>query len=121
MIVAAPFGFGTFHTKAREEADRFSRLDLTDFPRERMRELCVAVAGLGALGSEAVRCLGLLGTGRIILVDFDSVESGNLPSSILLGGPNTIGRKKSTIISEWIGRYFPHTEPVELCREIADT
>jgi molybdopterin/thiamine biosynthesis adenylyltransferase len=112
--------FGIFDTKQQEKAGQVSKLDLTDFHRDHMRKLRVAVVGLGALGGEAVRCLGLLRIGRIILVDFDIVESGNLTNSILFSTSESIGHKKSVVVSKSIRRYFPSTESLEFCREIAD-
>lgn len=45
---------------------------------EKMRQATVGLAGLGGLGSNVAAALARTGVGRLILADFDAVESGNL-------------------------------------------
>ena len=46
--------------------------------RKKLKESCVGIAGVGGLGSNAAISLARAGIGRLILVDFDSVEEKNL-------------------------------------------
>ena len=46
--------------------------------RKKLKESCVGIAGVGGLGSNAAISLARVGIGRLILVDFDSVEENNL-------------------------------------------
>ena len=46
--------------------------------RKKLKESCVGIAGVGGLGSNAAISLARAGIGRLILVDFDSVEENNL-------------------------------------------
>ena len=45
---------------------------------EKLKAGCVAIAGLGGLGSHVAVMLARMGVGRILLVDFDVVEPSNL-------------------------------------------
>lgn len=50
---------------------------------ESIRNGHVMVVGCGALGNEVMKNLVLMGVGHIVIVDFDSVEMGNLTRSVL--------------------------------------
>jgi len=45
---------------------------------EKMKKSCVGIAGLGGLGSSVAIALARVGTGKLILVDFDIIEPSNL-------------------------------------------
>ncbi len=45
---------------------------------EKLRRAVVGIAGLGGLGSTVAVALARAGTGRLIIADFDVVETGNL-------------------------------------------
>lgn len=49
----------------------------------RVRAATVMVVGTGALGNEVLKNLTLMGIGRLFIVDFDTVEPGNLGRSVL--------------------------------------
>jgi len=45
---------------------------------EKLKAACIGIAGLGGLGSNIAMMLARAGVGRLILADFDTVETGNL-------------------------------------------
>lgn len=66
----------------REE--RFSRFEKVEWwQQERLRNARVLVAGAGALGNEVIKNLALLGIGRLVIADMDTIEISNLTRSPL--------------------------------------
>jgi len=51
--------------------------------QEIVRNAVVLVVGAGALGNEVIKNLALLGIGKLLIIDFDTIESANLSRSIL--------------------------------------
>jgi len=98
----------------------YSRLESTLFTRTRLQELYAVVVGVGALGNEVARTLGLLGAGRVCVVDPDSVEPSNLPRSTFFCRGNAIGRNKAAVLAEAAARLFPDTAWSAIGTEIAD-
>jgi molybdopterin-synthase adenylyltransferase len=98
----------------------YSRLEETAFTRARLQALSVAVVGAGALGNEAARLLGLLGTARVIVIDPDVVEPGNLPRSHFFRRQDAIGRNKASALVDAASVLFPTTAWTALSREVAD-
>jgi adenylyltransferase/sulfurtransferase len=85
-----------------------------------MRRLTALVVGAGALGGEMIRLLGLLGTGKVIVVDPDRVEASNLPRSWFFGNREAIGEPKVAILAGEARLRFSDTDWLPLEREIAD-
>jgi adenylyltransferase/sulfurtransferase len=98
----------------------YSRLEGTPFTRSRLRKLQCVVVGAGALGNEVARVLGLLGTGRVTVVDPDVVEATNLPRSIFFHGGKNIGQNKASALAMAAAAVFAETEWRAIDREIAD-
>ena len=46
--------------------------------QKKLKKSCIGIAGIGGLGSNAAVSLARAGIGRLVLVDFDIVESSNL-------------------------------------------
>ena len=69
---------------------------------------CVAIAGCGGLGSNAAVALVRAGVGKLILADFDSVETANLNRQHYFQAD--VGRKKVTAISEYLKTINPELE-----------
>ena len=65
---------------ATTSTEQFARTELMigRAALERLRNSCVLVAGLGAVGSYAVEALARSGVGRFRLVDFDVVQPSNI-------------------------------------------
>jgi adenylyltransferase/sulfurtransferase len=78
-----------------DEADRYASLRLIPWWRqERLREARILVVGAGALGSEVLKNLALLGVGHLYVIDRDVVEAANLARSVLYRESDR-GRPKS--------------------------
>ena len=79
--------------------------------REKLREGCVAVAGLGGLGSHIALMLARTGIRRLLLVDFDLVDVSNLNRQAYtidqIGMPKTEAMKQRiSQINPWIELEF---------------
>jgi len=69
--------------------------------REKLACACVGVAGCGGLGSNAALMLARAGVGRLILVDFDRVETSNLDRQYYFA--RQVGMRKVEALAEVIG------------------
>lgn len=72
-------------------------------------EARVAVIGLGGVGSYAAEALVRGGIGKILLVDFDTIEPSNINRQ-LPAMHSTIGKRKTEILSLRFGDINPHAE-----------
>lgn len=68
-----------------------------DSLRETLREKQVAIVGLGGLGSNIAVMLTRSGVGRLLLIDFDTVEASNLNRQHYL--PRHIGMPKAEALA----------------------
>jgi molybdopterin/thiamine biosynthesis adenylyltransferase len=97
-----------------------SKLDQTSYQNNRVASFTVALVGLGTLGSELARLLGMLGLGTMILIDSDRVESGNMLQNLFFREAESLGQPKAQVIAEKGYIYFPQTRWLSHIREIAD-
>jgi adenylyltransferase/sulfurtransferase len=97
-----------------------SRLAKTIFRQERMHKLHAVIVGAGALGNQVFQTLGLLGTGRITVVDPDVVDPTNLTRSVPFRCHGLIGRNKAEALAEVSRALFPFSEVIAIPQEIAD-
>lgn len=82
------------------EEDRYSRLKLIPWwDQERLKNAMIMVVGAGAIGNELIKNLTLLGIGRILIFDMDSIESTNLTRSVLFRAKD-VGRYKAEVAAE---------------------
>lgn len=66
------------------ETDRYDRLRLLeDCDPERLAQATLGIVGVGALGNEVAKNCALLGIGRLIVLDRDTVAISNLTRSVL--------------------------------------
>jgi len=73
----------------------------------------VLVAGVGALGSEVVKNLGLLGCQSVFLADADVLEEKNITKSVLLREGVVTGQSKIACCLNRLRNWFPtQTWPV---------
>ena len=79
----------------------------------------VLVAGIGALGSELVKNLGLLGCERVFVADADVLETKNITRSLLMRD-GTAGEGKVAHAIARLETLFPQTEWRGAAVEIAD-
>ena len=62
-----------------ENEDRYHRLNLIpEWNQENIANSCVLILGVGAIGSYLATNLALAGVGKLILVDYDTIEKSNL-------------------------------------------
>ena len=112
--------------------DRFNRLKLLIGAANvaKLNAACVAVFGVGGVGSFAVEALARSGVGHLILIDKDNVDATNINRQ-LHALTSTVGRSKVEVMRERIHdinpaaqvdaiqKFFLPDEPVEdffICR-----
>lgn len=86
--------------------------------QQRLSQAHVLVVGCGALGSEVLKGLTLMGVGRITVVDFDTVEATNLSRSVLLRRSD-VGRRKVDVVAERLGELNPELVVDTICGDVA--
>jgi molybdopterin/thiamine biosynthesis adenylyltransferase len=84
--------------------ERFRRIDWWD--QARLARARVLVVGAGALGNEVLKNLGLLGVGRLVVVDMDAIERSNLCRSVLFREEDE-GRPKAEVAVAALRRLHP--------------
>jgi len=100
----------------REE--RYSRqLLLKEWNQEKLENSCVMVVGLGALGSVVALNLAMMGVGKLILVDFDTVELSNL-SKQLLYREEDLGKPKVKIAAKRLNEINSEIKVVALDKDV---
>ena len=80
---------------------------------ERMRNMTVAILGVGGVGSFAAEACARSGIGRIILVDKDEVDITNVNRQ-LVAYLSTVGRSKTEVMKERIADINKDCEVVDL-------
>ena len=101
---------------SREE--RYSRqLLLKEWDQEKLEKSCVLVVGLGALGSVVALNLAMMGVGKLILVDFDTVELSNL-SKQLLYREEDLGKPKAEIAAKRLHEINSEIKVVALDKDV---
>ncbi|MFX0210881.1 MAG: ThiF family adenylyltransferase [Candidatus Hodarchaeota archaeon] len=83
--------------------DRQERLSLWD--QHIVEDSAILIAGVGGTGSEVAKNLALLGIGRLILVDVDTIEFSNLNRQMLFKVED-VGKKKAEIARKRIQERF---------------
>jgi len=80
---------------------------------ERMRNMTVAILGVGGVGSFAAEACARSGIGRIILVDKDDIDVTNINRQ-LVAYLSTVGRSKSEVMKERIADINADCEVISL-------
>jgi len=75
---------------------------------ERVKQACIAVAGVGGLGSAIAIALARVGVGRLIIADFDLVEPSNLNRQQYF--IDQIGLPKVYALRDTLCRINPHVK-----------
>ncbi len=83
--------------------DRQERLSIWD--QSIIEDSCVLIIGLGGTGGEVAKNLALLGIGKLILVDMDTIEFSNLNRQLLFSRSD-IGKNKARVAKEVIKDRF---------------
>lgn len=82
----------------------------------KLRQACVAIAGLGGLGSNAAVWLTRLGVGSLLLIDFDRVELSNLNRQYYF--LEDVGRYKAEALQCHLRRINPYVRLQPQIRKI---
>lgn len=73
---------------------------------KKLRQSCVMMVGLGAVGGYALEAIARSGVGKLILVDFDVFEESNINRQIL-ALTSTLGKKKTEAAAERVLQINP--------------
>lgn len=73
---------------------------------KKLRQSCVMMVGLGAVGGYALEAIARSGVGKLILVDFDVFEESNINRQIL-ALTSTLGKKKTETAAERVLQINP--------------
>lgn len=74
--------------------------------QQKIRNATVLLAGAGAIGNEAAKNLAMLGVGRIIIVDRDSIELSNV-SRMIFFQPRDLGKNKAEFLAKNLHLRYP--------------
>ncbi len=92
------------------ESDRYHTFGyISWWKQEVVRSATVLVVGAGALGNEVLKNLALMGIGRLIVADFDTIEDSNLSRSVLFRAEDR-GRRKVDAAADRIVELNPDVE-----------
>ena len=76
--------------------------------QQKFTSACIAICGLGGLGSNIANSLARVGIGKLILIDFDRVDITNLHRQQYKA--NQIGRYKTEALCENLAEIAPYLE-----------
>jgi len=85
---------------------------------EKLKNSCVGVAGLGAVGSYAIEALARAGVGKFIIADFDIIHQSNINRN-LFALTSTVSMSKTEVCMKRIKEISPSIE-VEIFSEFLD-
>ena len=68
---------------------------------------CIMIVGVGALGCEIAKDFALMGIGKLILIDLDTIETSNLSRQMLFR-PGDEGRPKAEVAAERLKEMNPY-------------
>ena len=98
---------------SREELDQAFDARFPRNMQEKLRGARVAVAGLGGLGSNIAVMLARSGIGKLLLVDFDTVDVTNLNRLMYL--IPQLGKPKAEALPEILNQINPYIEYESVC------
>ena len=98
---------------SREELDQAFDARFPRDMQEKLRGARVAVAGLGGLGSNIAVMLARSGIGKLLLVDFDTVDVTNLNRQMYL--IPQLGKPKAEALPEILNQINPYIEYESVC------
>ncbi len=94
--------------------DRYARQLLMDgWDQEKLASSSVLVAGIGALGTITALDLVLTGIGKVVIVDFDTIEMSNLSRQFLYTDED-IGEPKATVAGQRLRAANPDVQVLSL-------
>lgn len=92
---------------AESRYDRAERI--TWWKQDVLRSASVLVVGAGALGNEIVKNLVLMGAGRIVVADMDTIENSNLARCVLFRDSD-LGKWKADVVAARAAELNPDSD-----------
>lgn len=93
--------------------NRYSRqLLIPEWKQESLKKTCVLVLGVGATGSVVATNLVLSGVGKIILVDYDTIEVSNLNRQLLFREED-VGKNKAYVAKHRLESLNPDVDIID--------
>lgn len=105
-------------TPPAEEMDRLLYARHTPGVHEKVKKAVVGVMGLGGLGSSVAVALARIGTGKLLLADFDVVEPSNLNRQQYF--IDQVGMKKTEALKRNLARINPYVEVETVDEELTE-
>ncbi|MFX1454485.1 MAG: ThiF family adenylyltransferase [Promethearchaeota archaeon] len=88
----------------------YARQQLIDgWDQEIISNGCIMIVGIGALGCEIAKDFALMGIGKLILIDLDTIETSNLSRQMLFRSGDE-GRPKAEVAAERLKEMNPYVE-----------
>ncbi|MBN1800221.1 MAG: ThiF family adenylyltransferase [Candidatus Lokiarchaeota archaeon] len=86
----------------------FARQQLIEgWDQQVLEDACVLIIGVGALGCEIAKDFALMGIGKLVLVDLDTVETSNLSRQMLFRAGDE-GRPKAEVAAQRLKEMNPY-------------
>ena len=100
--------------------ERYARqLLLENWDQEKLSQSTVVVAGIGALGTIVAVDLVLTGIGKVIVIDFDTIELSNLSRQYLYNDDD-VGKAKAVVAGQRLREMNPDVQVLALNSAIQD-
>jgi molybdopterin/thiamine biosynthesis adenylyltransferase len=100
--------------------ERYARqLLLEEWNQEKLSQSTVIVAGIGALGTIVAVDLVLTGVGKVVVIDFDTIELSNLSRQYLYSDDD-VGQAKAIIAGQRLREMNPDVQVLALNSSIQD-
>ncbi|MFX1346117.1 MAG: ThiF family adenylyltransferase [Promethearchaeota archaeon] len=102
------------------DSDRFDRQKrISGWDQTKISNATIMVIGAGATGNEVVKNLTLIGVGKILLIDYDFIETSNLSRCVLFN-PKAAGNKeyKADVIKEACKDLNPEVEIIPIKKDL---
>ncbi len=105
--------------KARKESRYERQILLKEWDQQKIRNGKVFIAGMGALGCVVALDLVLMGIGKLIICDFDTIEKSNLSRQMLFQ-ESDINKSKVTVAQKYLIDLNPDVEIIAFNKEIQE-
>ena len=113
--IGAPIPVSSSPDEVPGRLSRFGQIRWWDY--DIVRKARIMVVGAGALGNETIKNLGLMGIGRILVVDFDVIDDTNLSRSVLYR-EGDVGEPKAIVASCRITDINPAVKSIPLVANV---
>ena len=109
-------------TEASIDDDKYDRQKrIAGWDQSKISNATIMVIGAGATGNELVKNLVLTGIGKIILIDYDTINISNLNRCVLFNMAEFIENQyKVDVVKEACNNLNPETEIIALKEDLND-